>query len=103
SSRVPVAKLSMLSADERDQLTKEWNRTAVSYPAEATLVSLLEAQERRTPNAIAVALAAEGVESDAATTLTFAELDARATTLARALVYRGVKPGVLVGVCMERS
>jgi amino acid adenylation domain-containing protein len=103
SPQTRVSRLSMLSADERDLVLKEWNSTAVSYPADATLVSLLEAQERRTPNAIAVALAGQAAEPGAPTTLTFAELDARATTLARALVYRGVKPGVLVGVCMERS
>ncbi|MEO8334162.1 MAG: amino acid adenylation domain-containing protein [bacterium] len=103
SPNTRVSELPMLSADERDVLVNAWNRTAVSYPADATLVSLLEAQERRTPNAVAVALAGAATESDAPTTLTFAELDARATTLARALVYRGVKPGMLVGVCMERS
>ncbi len=101
--RTAVSRLPILSADERDLVLKEWNRTTVAYPADATLVSLLEAQERRTPNAIAVALAGQAAEPDAPTTLTFAELDARSTTLARALVYRGVKPGVLVGVCMERS
>ncbi|MEO5816461.1 MAG: amino acid adenylation domain-containing protein [Gemmatimonadaceae bacterium] len=100
---VAVSRLPMLSAAERDLVLKEWNRTAVSYPEDATLVSLLEAQERRTPHAIAVSLAGEAASADAPTTLTFAELDARATTLARSLVYRGVKPGVLVGVCMERS
>jgi acyl-CoA synthetase (AMP-forming)/AMP-acid ligase II len=35
--------------------------------------------------------------------MTYRELDARAETLARALGTRGVRAGVLVGVCMERS
>ena len=96
--REPVSKLPILSADERELVVTGWNRTAVEYPRDATLVTLLEEQARRTPNAVAVSLA-----GDASASLTFAELDARATTLARALVFRGVKPGALVGVCMERS
>src|SRR4029079_6682925 len=35
--------------------------------------------------------------------VTYAELDARATTLARRLRALGVKPGELVGICDERS
>ena len=92
-----ISQLPLLTVGEREQVVKTWNRTRVAYPAEATLVSLLDAQAARTPQAIAVSLA------NAPNTLTFAELDARATTLARALAYRGVKPGVLVGVCLDRS
>ncbi len=90
--------LPLLPAAERDLVINEWNATEVTYPAQATLVSLLADQTARTPDAVAVSLAA-----DPAATLSFAELDARATTLARALVSRGVHSGVLVGVCMERS
>ena len=102
SPQTRVSRLPLLAAAERDQVLREWNQTSVAYPTDATLVSLLDAQARKTPNAVAVALAS-APEGTAQTTLTFAELDARATTLARALVQRGVSPGVLVGVCMERS
>ncbi|MEO7455042.1 MAG: condensation domain-containing protein, partial [Gemmatimonadaceae bacterium] len=93
-----VAELPLLTPAERDLVLNEWNATEVTYPGQATLSSLLSGQAWRTPDATAVSLA-----SDPSAMLSFAELDARATTLARALVVRGVKSGVLVGVCMERS
>ncbi|MEP6732479.1 MAG: amino acid adenylation domain-containing protein [bacterium] len=99
-----VSRLPLLPSAERELVLRRWNATSVSYPSSATLVSLLEAQAQMTPDAIAVELASGTTEKrDGDTTLTFAECHSRATILARALVYRGVKPGALVGVCMERS
>ncbi|TDJ74246.1 amino acid adenylation domain-containing protein [Pseudomonas putida] len=54
-----------------------------------------QAQVARSPDAVAVACASE--------TLSYAQLNARANRLARQLRRRGVAPGVLVGVAMERS
>ena len=97
-----IARLPLLAAAEQELVLQAWNATEVAYPPAETLVSLLEAQAVRTPRAIAVALAGH-LESSGPRTLSFAELDARSTTLARALVARGVKPGILVGVCMDRG
>ena len=80
---VRVSALPLLSSAERTQVVHAWNDTAREYPRDATLTSLLAAQAARTPAATAVALA--GI---AGQTLTFAALDARATTLARALRAR---------------
>lgn len=56
---------------------------------------------RRTPDAVAVALA----RTDSAPTenLTYADLDARAQNLARHLIAQGVKPGDRVGVATRRD
>ncbi|MFP5284773.1 MAG: amino acid adenylation domain-containing protein, partial [Thermoanaerobaculia bacterium] len=62
---------------------------------EACLHDLFEAQVRRTPTA--VALSFEGEE------LRYDELDERAGRLAHHLRSLGVRPGVLVGLCVERS
>ena len=90
-----VGELSLLPASERTLVVDEWNRTAVEFPAEATLVSLLRDQARRTPDAIAV--------KDERAALTYAALDARASALARRLRAAGVMRGSLVAVCAERS
>src|SRR4029078_3670517 len=85
----------MLTSSDR-RLLDDWNDTArVFEKGNATLTGLLSEQAARTPNAVAL-------ESDVAK-MTYGELDARAHTLARALASHGVKTGVLVGVCMDRS
>ena len=90
-----VGDLSMLPAAERELVVREWNDTAVTYPSDATLVSLMSAQVERTPNATAV--------TDERRSLTFAELDASASALAHTLRGLGVTRGAIVGVCAERS
>ncbi|HEY7509061.1 MAG TPA: amino acid adenylation domain-containing protein, partial [Vicinamibacteria bacterium] len=90
-----IRALPLLEPWEEKRLLVEWNATGRDYPREATLVTLFEAQARRTPDAPAVA---RGGES-----LTFRELEARAEALARALRTKGVGPEVRVGVCAERT
>ncbi|GHF71769.1 amino acid adenylation domain-containing protein/non-ribosomal peptide synthase protein (TIGR01720 family) [Amycolatopsis bartoniae] len=68
------------------------------FPAEVpetTLAELFEAQVARTPDATAVVF--EGVS------LTYAELEARASGLARQLAAAGVGPDRVVGIRLDRS
>jgi amino acid adenylation domain-containing protein len=55
---------------------------------------IFEAQVERSPNNIAVALGSAK--------LTYRELNDRANRLAHHLARRGVRPGVLVGICLDR-
>ncbi len=91
SRRLPG--LPLLTPAEAWQL-REWNDTAAGYP-EATLHGLLAAQAARTPGRVAVVCAGRS--------LTYRELDAAASRLARRLQDLGVGPESLVGVCAERS
>ncbi|MEV4053511.1 non-ribosomal peptide synthase/polyketide synthase [Amycolatopsis sp. NPDC049688] len=90
----PVDALPMLPAAEQALVVETWNATARSVP-ETTVVELFEALAARTPQATAL------VCGD--TTLTFAELNARANRIARALVARGAGPERLVAVALPRS
>ncbi|WP_223778158.1 non-ribosomal peptide synthetase [Streptomyces sp. 135] len=92
----PLAAIDVLDEDRRHQLLTAWNDTATEVPP-ATVPELFEAQAAHTPDAVAVAAAADGHS------LTFAELDARANQVARLLVKRGVGPESVVGVCLERG
>ncbi|MEV5628642.1 AMP-binding protein, partial [Streptomyces sp. NPDC052507] len=83
----------ILDADEHEQLAG-FNTTTQTVP-DTDLVTLIERQARDTPDAPAV-LAGD-------TTLTYAELDARANRLAHHLVDRGVAPESAVALLMERS
>ncbi|MEU3736341.1 non-ribosomal peptide synthase/polyketide synthase [Streptomyces sp. NPDC032198] len=91
---VPVSRVELLGADERQQVLAGWNDTAT--PVEhGTLPALFEAQVARTPDAAAVI--------HDGTTLSYAELDARANRLARLLVSRGVGPESVVALAIPRS
>ncbi|MEW5860344.1 MAG: amino acid adenylation domain-containing protein [Cyanobacteriota bacterium] len=86
---------SLLSEQEQHQLLVEWNDTQVDYPKDACLHQLIEAQFEKTPDNIAVVF--QGKE------LTYRELNQQANQVAHRLQKLGVKPEVLVGICMERS
>ncbi|MFI4957531.1 MAG: amino acid adenylation domain-containing protein [Lysobacterales bacterium] len=64
-------------------------------PPATTLTALIDGQVARTPQRIAVEC--EG------RSLSYAELDRRATAVAGALIARGVGVGDLVGICMPRG
>ncbi|CCE09372.1 Amino acid adenylation domain protein [Bradyrhizobium sp. STM 3843] len=90
----PVSKLPLLSAAELDGLAR-WNDTFTNRPNQSTVHGLIEAQVGRSADAIAVMFGPER--------LTYAELDGRANQLAQHLRKLGVKPGVLVGLFIERG
>ncbi|MGY2290395.1 non-ribosomal peptide synthetase [Pseudomonas sp. SDO528_S397] len=90
-----VGELAMLTPQDRHVLVQEWNQTAQAYPTERAVHQLIEDQVQRTPDAPALVFGS--------TTLSYAQLDARANQLARALCEQGVGPDVLVGICVERS
>ncbi len=62
---------------------------------------LFEHQVERTPDAVAVIF--DDVETRHVASLTYRELNQQANQLAHHLQALGVKPEVLVGICMERS
>lgn len=91
----PIAELSLVPPKERHLLITGFNADRVTIPPEATLLDLFDAQRQRRSDATALIFD----ES----TLTYAQLDARANQLARHLRERGVAPGSVVGVCLDRS
>jgi amino acid adenylation domain-containing protein len=91
----PISKLNMLSVSERKQIIFDWNATSAEYSRNVTIARAFEDQVRRTPEAIAL--------RDGVHTLTYRELDSRANQVARALIKKGVRPEMPVGVYMKRS
>jgi amino acid adenylation domain-containing protein len=91
----PVAALPWLTADEKHQLLIEWNDTQTEYPADLCIHEIFEQQVERLPDAVAIMF-----EN---TQLTYRQLNTRANQLAHYLQNLGVKPEVLVGICVERS
>lgn len=93
---VPVGRLALLSPGERQCVLVDWNATAGPVDVDAAIVHhAIARQAEQTPNRVAVV--SRGVS------LTYHELDARTDRLARHLRQSGVKPEVLVGLCVTRS
>ncbi|MGK4585674.1 amino acid adenylation domain-containing protein [Kitasatospora sp. HPMI-4] len=93
----PAVTLPVLSEAEQLDLLAHRQGPDVAYPADRTLHSLIEEQAARTPDRIAVA--ATGSHP----ALGYAELDAGANQVARALRAEGVRPDDRVAVLMRRS
>ena len=88
-------RLPILQAEELQRLLITFNVTEVDCPLEQPLHALFEAQVRHKPDAIALQ-SAQG-------TLTYLELNQRASRLAHHLRELGVQPDSRVAICVERG
>jgi amino acid adenylation domain-containing protein len=89
-----IDRLPLLTSEERRQALVEWNQTAAAYPAVSAL-KLFEEHAARTPSAVAA--------MHGALKWSYAELDRRATGVARRLRAVGVSRGARVALCVDRS
>ncbi|WP_176732390.1 MULTISPECIES: non-ribosomal peptide synthetase, partial [unclassified Streptomyces] len=90
----PVARIGLLSSQELAEAESRLTGAERDVP-QATLSAAFEDQAARTPGATAVVFGDER--------LTYAELDARAESLARRLRAQGAGPDRIVGVAVPRS
>ena len=90
-----LSQLPLLSQSQRRQLLVEWNDTPPEEPRDTSIQQRFEAQVEKTPDAVAMSWQEERVS--------YRELNARASQLARYLRTLGVGPEVLVGVCLDPS
>lgn len=91
----PISQLPLLTKAEQQQLLVEYNYTQTEYPQDRCIHQLFEEQVEQTPDAVAVVFDSQQ--------LTYRQLNERANQLANYLRTLGVKPEVLVGICVERS
>ncbi|GAB4212335.1 MAG: hypothetical protein OHK0022_48020 [Roseiflexaceae bacterium] len=91
----PLTQLVLLPEEERRQLLVDWNMTAVPLPAGPYIHQLIAAQAAQRPQNTAVIFRDR--------TLTYYELERRASQLAALLRRDGVGPETRVGIFMERS
>ncbi len=85
----------LMDADEQERILGEWNRTELGYPRQHCVHQLFSLQTSRTPASVAVVCGRESI--------TYRQLDERSNQLARYVQARGVKSGMLAGICVERS
>lgn len=89
-----ISQMDLLSLQEREQVLYEFNATKVAYGIE-TIHQLFEKQVAKSPNLIALVFGDQQ--------LSYTELNQKANQLARRLRQKGVKPGQIVGLMVERS
>ena len=89
-----LSALEMLDEAERRWLLAEAGGGTVERPW-APVAEVVAAWARRTPDATAV--------TAGTTRISYAGLDARASQVAHLLLGRGLRPGSVVGVCLERG
>jgi amino acid adenylation domain-containing protein len=89
-----LADVELLSDDERRRVLRDFNDTTVEVTGECAH----ELIARR-----AIAALERPAVTDGTSSITYAELDARANQLANRLRGLGVGPGVAVGLCTDRS
>ncbi|MDC3743164.1 amino acid adenylation domain-containing protein [Pseudomonas syringae pv. syringae] len=90
-----IADLPLLSAEERQNTLRDWNRDLAVYPSAYCAHQRIETQAERTPLAIALSF---GVEQ-----LSYQQLNRRANQLAHKLREQGIGPDVRVGLAAERG
>ena len=87
--------LPLLAENERRRLLVDWNRTEVDYPRDRCVHELVDAQARRTPDAIALVFRDKSIS--------YRELSQRVERLAARLHGLGVQKDQRVGIHVDRS
>ena len=84
----------ILSESDEKKLLSEFNDTEAEYPVDKSAVELFEEQVLKTPESIAVVYENESI--------TYKELDDRASKLANHLIGKGINPGDKIGLLSYR-
>ncbi|RCJ30651.1 non-ribosomal peptide synthetase [Nostoc punctiforme NIES-2108] len=90
-----IIDLNIIGESDRQKLLIDFNNTKTEFPQDKCIHQLFAEQVERTPKNIAIEFDNEY--------LTYAQLNAKSNQLAHQLQKLGVKPEVLVGICVERS
>ena len=97
--------IEIISAEEKNQILRAMNDTAVNYPKNKTLHELFEKQVEKTPDNIAVIgpLIKYRTYMTNMTYISYRELNQQANRMAYSLITKGVKPDSIAGIMVERS
>jgi aspartate racemase len=91
----PISRLEILTAVEQQTLLHHWAGHRADYPRDATIGQLFAEIARAQPERIAL--------ESGDRRLTYGQLHAEATAIAKQLLADGIAPGELVGLCARPS
>ncbi|NTS39489.1 amino acid adenylation domain-containing protein [Flavisolibacter sp. BT320] len=87
--------INILPEKEKNLLVDGLNHSHVAYPTGQSILDRFTSHVNDRPDTVAVVYEKESLD--------YGELDLRSTQIASALLKRGVQPGTLVPICMERG
>jgi polyketide synthase PksJ len=90
-----LSEIEIITAKEKEDILYRFNDTKRDYPANKTVHRLFEEQAVAAPDKRAVVFRDSQI--------TYRELNSKANGMAKLLRKKGVKPGVIVGIMVERS
>jgi amino acid adenylation domain-containing protein len=90
-----VARIPIMSSEERQKVLVDWNRTGADYPRDLLLHRAFEHQVLASPDATALLFAGK--------TWSYRQINDQANRLSHRLIESGVGAGSLVGIFLERS
>ncbi|MCP4214637.1 MAG: amino acid adenylation domain-containing protein, partial [bacterium] len=97
--RTVIWAVDILSAEEKEQVLYDFNRTVSQYPGDKSIVEIFREEAERHPRNTAVVV--PWVQPHRS--VTYETLNSETDRLARKLVEKGVRTGAIVAVIMERS
>ena len=101
-----ISGIEIISAEEKNRILFKFNDTAADYPRGKTIHELFARQVEQTPDNIAVVGPMQMKYRTYRTYMTYIsyrELCERSDGLAYTLIEKGVQPGAIVGIKVERS
>ncbi|MCK4760832.1 MAG: amino acid adenylation domain-containing protein [Candidatus Aminicenantes bacterium] len=104
-----LAQFDILSQEEKNKLLYDFNDTETPFPTGKTIHRLFEEQVEKNPDNTAIIWQGEGIGEQQSRSkaqpvrMTYGELSKRTARMARLLRQKGVKPGVIAAIQVERS
>lgn len=90
-----LREIELLTADEKHQVVDKWNQTSADFNLEANVLQLISNAAQANPNKVALICQDQSI--------TYQALLQSSNQLAHYLCDQGVKPGDLIGICLERG
>lgn len=95
NSDIKLSEIEIVTDEEKNKILYDFNNTYMNYPKNKSLLDLFEEIVKKYPNNIAVQFGEASI--------TYAELDQKSNFLASDMIFRGIKKGDVIGVCLNKS
>jgi len=96
-----ISDLRIINPAEESLILFDWNKTKEKFPQDLCIHELVEISAQRNPDAEALVMPATADQSRMS--LSYQELNEQSNQFAHYLMSRGLRPGMLVGVSIDRS